>query len=182
MDDAAGQLPSILNRDVRVAAVYGHAECGSRIGNQNTDRAEADDTELLALDLLACELTLAFLDELRNVLIILDRLYPVDTAEDVAGRQEKTCHHELLHAVRVSAGRVEHYDTFLSQLVKRDIVNAGACSCNGKELVAELHLMHSGAAHKRYVGIRKIVGLLISSAELIQTDLCDRIQAIIFHF
>ena len=41
--------------------------------------------------------------------------------------------------------------------------------------------MHCGAAHQSYVSIRKIVGLLICSTELIQADLCDRIQAIIFH-
>ena len=97
MNNIAGQLPCVLNGDVRITAVYGHAECACSIGNQNADGAETDNTELLALDFLTGELAFAFLNELRYVLIILDGLYEVNTAENVTACKKETESSESSH-------------------------------------------------------------------------------------
>ena len=91
-------------------------------------RAEADDSERLALDLGARELRLFLLDELRYVRVVLYRLYPVYAADNVTAGEEHSAYGELLDAVRVRSRGVENDDALLSAPVERDIVDAGAGS------------------------------------------------------
>ena len=53
--------------------------------------------------------------------------------KDEDGDIESDC--ELLYSVGVSSRSVEYYDTFLSALVERNIVNASACSSDCQEIV-----------------------------------------------
>ena len=56
----AGQVPGGINGDVGIVAVDLHAQLNGAVGHPGTDGTQTDDTQRLALDLVAHELFLPF--------------------------------------------------------------------------------------------------------------------------
>jgi hypothetical protein len=70
------------------------------------------------------------------------RLRANSQAGDVAAGQQHAGHHQFLHRVGVGAGRVEHRDAQLRQLLDRDVVHARAGAADGLERLRDFHVVH----------------------------------------
>ena len=172
-----GQTPCSIYGYERVITVNFHTETNTDICNLGTDGTQADNTQLLACDLAACEVLFLLLSGLADVLIGCICGYPVCTADDIAGGQQHTCNHQFLNAVCVCARCIEDYDSLLCALVQRNVVHAGTCTCYSQKLVRQFHLVHGCAADQNSLCISVITYCIILSQK-IQTAGCDRIQAL----
>ncbi len=123
--DARRQLPGALHRDLRIVAEHLHAQAERRVGHLDADRAEADDAERAARQLVADELLLALLDRLLDgVVVALESAHVAPRLADVARRQEQPRQHQFLDRVGVGARRVEHRHAAATQLRDRHVVGA----------------------------------------------------------
>ena len=88
---------------------------------------------------------LFLLRSLGNIGIASGGFDPVDAADHVSGSQQHTRQHQLLDAVGIGSGGVEHHHALLRAFVKRDIVHARACPGHSQKAGGDLYLMHGGA-------------------------------------
>ena len=156
-----GKPPGRIHRDEGIIAVDLHPQMGGRIGHLRADGAQADDAQLFAADFPARKSLLALLRIFGDIGIFRVFLTPAKAAGNIAGSHEKPRNHQLLHAVGVGPGRVEHHDALLGAGLQGNIVYAGSGPANGKKALRKLHLMHGGAAHQDAVRLRQRVRQLI---------------------
>ena len=176
--DAARKVPRRVDGEERVEAVDLHAERFGGVGDEHADRAEADDAELLAEDLGACERALALFDALRDLFAAaLERFGPLDCRDDPAGGHQQRREHELLDRVGVCAGRVEHDDARLRAFLDRDVVDAGAGARDREQRLRQLHVVHRGGAHEDALGVLHLGRKFIVRAEPGGADRADLVEA-----
>ena len=152
MVDIAGQVPGCLYGNIRVVTQYFHTQVCSRVGHLYADSSKTDDTQLLALNFMACELLLLLFRKLTDILIHALGLYPVHSADDISGCQQHTCQYQLFYTVGIGARRIEDHDTFFAALVNRDVVDASARPGNRRERGGHFHVVHGGGTHHDAVG------------------------------
>ena len=150
--NGAGNLPCGAHGNERIVAVYVHAQLNGGVGNLGAYRAQADNAQLLALDLLAGELLLGLFGRLGDVLVVGIFTAPIDASQDVAAAQKKCAQDDLLNGVGIGARGVEHHDAFIGAAIERDVVHAGASAGNGAKTGRELHVVHGSAANKNALG------------------------------
>ena len=156
--------------------IYIHSQLSGGIGQRTADGTKADNAQFFVTDLMTRKLGLALLYQFCHIRTVFDGLYPVDTADNVTAGKEHTAESCFLNAVRICAGSVEYNNTLLSTLVKRNVVDTCAGSCNRLQVVAELHIVHdSGTNHDR-VGIFDILGNRIILIKNIGAALCNFIE------
>ena len=178
--DLAAQMPGGIDGNIGVIAVDIHAQVDGRVGDADTDGAQTDDTDLLALQLDAGKLFLFLFRCLGDIGIVPVGTDPVDALDDVAGGQEHAGKDQLLDAVRVGTGGVEHDDSLLSAALEGNVVDAGTCAGDGQQVVGELHIVHGCAAHQDAVGILDVAHLLIFGGEVLETDGGNVVEAVKF--
>ena len=88
--DVTRQADCILNAQVRVAAIYIHAEIMGSIGNQHANGAETNDTKLFSADFCAGKSFFRFFRRLGNRGIPFIFLNPARAASQIAGCHQKT--------------------------------------------------------------------------------------------
>ncbi len=163
--DAGGQLPRALHGDLRIEAEHAHAEQVRCIGDFDADRAEADDAERAARQLVADELLLALLDRLVELLVVaLEPAHVLPRLADVARREEHAGDDQLLDRVGVGTRRVENGNAALRQTRDRDVVRARAGACHCLDARRHIHLVHVRRAQQDRVGMADLGGDLIAIA------------------
>jgi len=75
-------------------------------------------------------------------------------------RQQHAGQHQFLHRVGVGAGRVEHRDAHLRQLLDRDVVHARAGAADGLERLRDFHVVHLERAQQNAVRLFHVGGNL----------------------
>ena len=151
-----------------------HAQCGRIVGDQTADRAQTDDAEGLALDFGTDKLALALLHHLADLIAVaLEGFRPRGGGQYVSGREDHRAQHQLGYGVGVRAGGVEDNDALFRALVKRNVVDARARSCDGEKAFGQLHVVHGRRADQHCVGILGAVGAGVAFTEAVESDLCD---------
>ena len=176
--DLAGELPGVLHGDVGVVAVDFHAQVDQGVCNLGAHVAQADDAHGATLDLLAHEGLLGGLGVHVGIRVLLVVAAPLDAAEHVAACHHEEADHELLHGVGVGAGGVEDDDALASEALDRDVVEAGAGACDGRDALGQRHLMHGGAADDDALGLRDVVDDLVAFAQVGEALLRDVVDGL----
>ena len=181
--DVVVQVPSGVYGQEGIATDHLHTQTDGDVGHQTADSTQTDDTEGLALQLTACELGLVLLHGLGGVGILLQSADPLDTGYDVTGGQKQGADGQLLDAVGVGTGGVEHHDTLLGAFVQRNVVDTGACAGDGQQLGVEVHIQHVGGANHDALGGGYLCADVVQSGiQLIGTDLGDLVEQLnVFH-
>ena len=184
MPDRVVEIPCGVDGKVGIVAKDFHAEFNCGIGDLLADCAEADDAELLALDLGSGKRLLGLLRGLADRGIGGVLLDPLNAANDIAAREEHRGNHEFLDAVGVRAGRIEHDDALLGVFRVGDVVDARACARDGEEIRARDELVHLGASHEDGIGLFEFLGTGVVFAQVIEPAIRNRIEAVVFvvHF
>ena len=65
---------------------------------------------------------------------------------------------KFLDTVCVCAGCVENHNAFFGALVDGYVVDAGTCSCDGKQTFGEFNIMKCGGTHHYTFVIRAVLG------------------------
>ena len=164
--DLAAQMPGRIYRDIRIISIDIHAEIDGCVCNAYANGTKADDADLFSLQFDACKLLLFLLCRLGNIRIVPVCAYPVDALDNIAGSKEHACKNKLCDAVGVGAGCVEHHDSRLRTALQGDVVDARSCTCNGKQVVGKLHVMHGCASDQNAVCVFDIAHLLILGGEV----------------
>ena len=139
------------------------AERGIR--DLDADRAEADDAERAAGQLVADELLLALLHRLLDrVIVAFERADVAPGLADVARREEQAREHQFLDRVRVRAGRIEHRDAAPAQLRDRHVVGARARARDRQHARRDLHRVHVRRAQQDRVRVADLGGDLVEIA------------------
>ena len=144
--DIAGQVPGCLYGNIRVVTQYFHTQVCSRVGHLYADSSKTDDTQLLALNFMACELLLLLFRKLTDILIHALGLYPVHSADDISGCQQHTCQYQLFYTVGIGARRIENYDTLIRAFGQRNIIDSGSGPGDGLQILREIYLMERGTS------------------------------------
>ena len=178
------KIPGRVDGQIGIVAVNLHAELNAGVGDLLTDRAETDDTELLALDFSSGESLLGLLGRLVDGRILDVSLNPFDTADDVAAREKHRGDNELLDAVGVCARGVENDDAVLGVIGVGNVVYARTGARDGENFGTFRQSLHLGAAHEYGLGFGEVLRAGVVLGEIIQTAVGDRIQTCIFvvHF
>ena len=179
MFHVAGQLPRRVYRNIRIVSIYLHSQRRSRVCHQDTDGSQADHAQLLAFDLIAGKLFLLLFSQLLQIFVLALGLYPANSSDNIAGSQQKPCQHQFFHSIGVCSRCIEDRDPLLRTFFQRNVVYSGSCSADHAEFLRQFHIVHHRAADQYGVRIRHIVCLRIVSVKFFQSDLRDRIQAMI---
>ena len=184
MGDLAAQVPCGIYRNIRIISVYIHAQADGRVGYDNTDRAEAYDSELFTLQLSPREFLLLLLRGLGDILIAAVVANPVDAAHDISCCEKHAGKDELFYAVCVGAGRIEYNDALLSAFLQRNVVDTCAGSCDRIERIGKFHVVQRGTSDQKSVCFRGIADLLVFVGEILKSDRGNAVQACKFisHF
>ena len=172
--NCSGQMPCTVDGDVRIASDNVHAEGCCRIGNQTADGTQADYAQGFAHDLISRKGGFAFLDRFSD--ICSQRICPLDTAYDIAGSQHQRGNGKLFNTVGVGTGGIEYDDTFLGTAIHRDVIYTGTCTADGFQGSTELHIVHSGRAHKNGIRICDCIADLVRIVKLLQANLGNFIK------
>ena len=165
----AGQAPCRLHGDERVISVDFHTEIRCCICNHNANRTETDDTELLAADLVACELLFLLLNLLREVFRSLLLLEPLDTAHDVTRSQKHSGNYKFLDTVGVRSRCVKYDDSFLRAHIQRNVVDACTGPCDALQVIGKFHFLHICTSYENRICVRRI-HLLVILIEVTEPD------------
>jgi len=131
-----------------------HTQSASRVCGKDSDGAEADKPQCLALDFRPDELPLALFDKLAHVCAAaFKRLAPVDPGGDFARGEEKGADDKLRNGVGVCAGGVEYDYAFIGAGVDGDIVGSRARPRDGKHVRGDVDFMHGRGTHDNGVGV-----------------------------
>ena len=172
------QVPCGINGDVGVVAVDLHAQLNGAVGHAGADGTQTDDTQRLALDLVAHELLLALFHGLCHGGVAGQALTPLGGRSHIAAAGDQHTDHQLGHSVGVGTGGVEHHDALLAAALQRDVVHAGTGAGDGQQIVVEGGIQHVGAADEdavRGIGVHSHVKLLV--VQLCQTHRADGVQS-----
>ena len=172
------QVPGGVNGDVGVVAVDLHAQLNGAVGHAGADGTQTDDTQRLALDLVAHELLLALFHGLCHGGVAGQALTPLGSNSHIAAAGDQHADHQLGHSVGVGTGGVEHHDALLTAAVQRDVIHAGTGAGDGQKIVVEGGIQHVGAANEdavRGIGVHSHVKLLV--VQLCQTHRADGVQS-----
>ena len=175
-----GQSPGRVDGNIRVVSVYLHSQMGGCVGNLRPDGAQADNSQLLALNLAASKCLLALLCILGDVVILRIGLAPLDTAHDIAGCHEHACDHQLLYAVGIGSRCIKYNDALLGAGVQRNIVDTCSRTAHCQQVLRKFHIMHGSTAHQDGVSISCLVCHLISGRKQLRAALCNGVQAMNF--
>ena len=176
--DGARDAPRRAHRDVRIVAVHVHAQRHGRVRHLGADGAQADDAQLLALDLAAGELLLRLLHRLGDIRIVGVVTAPCDAVHDAAASQQERAQNDLLHGIGIGTRRVEHDDALLGAAVRGDVVHARPRARDGQQAVAERHVVHGSAAHEYGRRLRGVVGKLVGVGEQVGAVRGNVVQAV----
>ena len=171
----AGQHPCRVDGDERVVSVYFHSESCSRIRYLAADRAESDDTELFALDLISCKGFLALFHLLCDIFLTCMLSAPFHAADDVSGCQEQACKYKLFYTVLICTWCVEYNDSLFRALIERDVVDSGSGSRDRLKSLREFCLMKGCAADHDSFRIFDVIYKCIISCEAVCTVVGDLI-------
>ena len=155
--DVAVQIPGRLHGNVGVTAVNLHAQLSCPVGQGAADVAQADDAQLLAVNLMTGKPGLALFHQLGDIRLILDGLNPVHAVDDVPAAQEHSAQGQLHNAAGVGAGGVEHHDALVGAGSQGNVVHTRPRPGNGQQILRQLHVVHIGTAHQHAVGCVHIV-------------------------
>ena len=176
------QHPGGVHRYVGVVAVDFHTQGSGRVGHLGSDGAQADNAQLLTLDLTAREGFLALLSGLGNVLVVRVAPAPLDAPDQIPGGDQHAGQHHFLHAVGICPGGVEHHDALLGAGVQGNVVDSGSGSGHGQQTLRQLHLMHVGAAHQNALRLPNAVGHHVVLGQAVCAALGNIVQAMdLFH-
>ena len=178
MPHLAGQSPGAVDGKVGIIAVDIHAKIDGRIRDFRADGPEADDAQLLAADLRSDKLLLSLLAVLRHRRAVRNAADPLDAGDHVSGGDQHCAEHQLLHAVRVGAGGIEHHDALFRALLQRDVVDACAGSGDGQHVFRDLHLFHVRGTDQNSVRLLKILRQPVVIEKAVRADLRDRVEAL----
>ena len=176
--DRTRERPGVLDGDRRVVAEDAHTERHGYVGDLHTDGPQPDDAEGAPRQLEADVRLLPGLDELvHGGVVALEAVGERCGVHDVAGGEEDAGDDELLHRVGVGAGRVEHRDAALRQLVDRNVVRAGACTSHGEDAGRDRFPVELGGAHEEGVRIGHVMAHLVAVAgQPGETDRADGVE------
>ncbi len=137
----------------------------SRIRHLHADRAQADHTERTARQLVADETLLALLDRrFQCVLLACQPAHEIPGFADVPRRNEQPREHQLLHRIRIRAGRGEDGDAALRQQRHGYVVGPGARATDRKNARRNLHRVHIGGPDQDGIGVADLGGNFIAVA------------------
>ena len=100
-----------------------------------SDCAKADDAQLLSLQLRPRELFFLFFNLLDNIRIIPVGADPVHALHNIPRCKQHTGNDKLLYPVCIGTGRIEDNDAPAGAPVQRNVIDAGACPCNGEKII-----------------------------------------------
>ena len=175
-----GQSPGRINGNIWVIPVYLHSQMGGCVGNLSADGSQADNTQLLALNLAACKCLLALLCVLGDVVVLRIGLAPLNTAHDIPGSHEHTRNHQLLYAVGIGSRRIEYNDALLRAGIQRNVIDTGSRPAHSQQVFRKFHIVHGSAAHQDGVSVRHVVCHLISGRKQLRAALRNGVQAMNF--
>jgi len=167
---------TIATSKTQVSAI--HNQLGGNVGHLDADGPQTDDAQGLSADLATGELLLGLLSGLAHVLVVGVGAHPLHTADDVAGGQQHTREHQLLHGVGVGSRRVEHGDASLGKRIEGDVVHPSTRAGHGLALCGNVHGVHIGGAHQNGVGLFHVISKLVAVGEQVEADRRDIVQAV----
>ena len=176
--DAVFQRQRVLDGEIDVIAVNGHAERERAVGDEDADGAQSDHPQLFSENFPAGKRLFALLHRRRNVFRY--RLYPIHAVDDVAAAKQQRCEDQLLDAVCVCARRIEHDDAPLRKVVRRDVVYPRARTRDGDEIFPHGGAVQRGAAHQNGVRLRQVVREAVILPERGKSARSDFVHT--FHF
>ena len=148
------ELPCVFDGDKGIVSDNGHPQTDSGVCDEGSDGAETDDAERFALQFGPDELGFAFFRKVGNLIAFARKtFYPLGGGDRGAICDEHTEYDEFFNRVRIRAGRIEHDDAPLGQLLHGDIVDARTRSCDGFYRIGNRHAVHILRAHEDGVGI-----------------------------
>ena len=173
--NVAGQVPCCIDRNVWIVSVYFHTKMGGCICHKLADGTKADDTEFLSADLTAGKFLFLFFCCLCDVAVFFVALHPFDTACDITGCQQHTGKYKLFDTICIGSRCIEDHDTLLCAVGKRNVVDAGSCSCYSEEALRQLHAVHGCTSDENRIGSLQTLGLLIVFIKVCKAYACNRI-------
>ena len=145
-----GQLPGALHGDQRIVAQHLHAERLGTVGDLDTDRPEPDHAERAARQLESHIGLLALLDRrIDGLIVAFECAGESPGLTDIASRQEQRRDHELLDRIGVGTGGVEHRNAAPAELGDRNVVGAGAGTCDRQHRLAGSGILCMSAERTR---------------------------------
>ena len=180
--DAAVQRPCAFNRNKRVAADDLHAESSAGgVRDEPPNRAQTNHAERLSAQLRPDELSLALLNELRHVLLPLERIRPADARGNVAAAQPERAQHECRHGIGVRAGGIEHGNPLLGALFERDIIDARPGTRDAQQFRVQRRIVHDRRAHENALRHRFFrADDVLFRGQFLMDDIGNRIQRLDF--
>ena len=171
----SGKVPRGVYRDEGIVSVHFHSHMGGSVGHLHADGSQTDHAQLLSGDLCSGVCLLLLLGHLGDVRLAAVLLDPLDAAHDISRCEQHSREHQLLDAVGVGAGCVEHDDTLLGAFVQRDIVDACTGPRHSCQTLRQLQIMHGRAAHQHSVRLSEIIHLFVIGGKHIQPLAGNRI-------
>ena len=179
--DVPGHIQRIIHGKIWVASIYFHSKTVCRICHQHTDGSKTDNTKFFTGDLGSGKCLLRLFRCLGDISILFIVFHPLDTTDDIAGSKDHRCYNQLFYTIGISSRCIEYDDSLFRTLLQRNIVDAGAGSRHGGQVIRQLHIVHGGASHQHSLCCIYILHNLIFIIQKIQTACRDRIQAVHFY-
>ena len=175
---AAGKSPGSIYRQIRVIAKHSHAQCFSRIGNQNTNGTQADNAQGFTGNFGANKCRFTFFHQFAYLLAFaFQAAGPINALGDFAGGQQQAAEHQFFYCICIGARGIEDHNALLAALFKRDIIDTSARSGNCQQLLGQLHVMHSGRTDQNGICLSQVGSDCIVLPKTVGTDGADFIQA-----
>ncbi len=131
-----------------------HSELDRRVGDDASDRAEADDPQRPARQFHARELLLPVFDAAARDPVCRARATRRSRApvSMLRAASSNAVEHELLHGVGVRAGRIEHRRAALRHFRDGNVVGARAGAADRADGRRDRHRVHVARSHENRVG------------------------------
>ena len=175
--DCVIEIPCGIDRKVGIVSIDLHAERDGGVRDLLPNGAKANHAKLLARYLGTCKSLLRLLSGLVDRRILNIGLHPLDAADNVTGSEQHGRDHKLLHAVCVRTGRIEYDNTLLCVFRVRYVVHTGACTSNGKQVVARGKFIHLCATYEHGIRCRKILRTGVFVRQVVEAHIRNRIEA-----
>ena len=183
MADTSGKIPGCVHGNIGIVAVHIHPQMDSCIGHPDTDGAQADNSQLFAVQFASRELFLYLFRLLGHIFIAGLGRYPVDSSHQISGCQEHAGKHHLFYAVGVGSRGIKHHYALPGTVLQGNVVDSRAGSGNRQNVFRKIHLMHVGAAHQHGVRLLDILCFLVIFCKAAKPYGRDRVQTgILIHF
>ena len=179
MMNGAGKIPGSVYGNKRIIAIDIHPKVCRRVGHLLSDGAKADNSQLFPADFAAGELLFLFFRQFSHIRIILLAVYPLDASDNISGGKKHSCQNQLLDTVGICSGCIKNNNSLIRTAVKRNVIDSGTRAADCQELARQFHIQHFCAADQYRVRLIKIIRLSVILSEAVQSDRCNRIQAMI---